>query len=192
MKVVAFRARTDVEHRMRMTQYRACTTPASREKHAKMYATRWSELARLPYFDMCKMIAIDPMHNLLLGKQPTGDSLSHTTLTHPMLGLVKTHFYHIWVQLRVFRKTKELRRFQEILRTVCYPRRLFVMHGLMSMVQISLPSSLGRLPRLIDESGGGSLTADQWLILATKVGPLAVSSAFPSCSVHWLTATGAI
>lgn len=43
-------------------------------------------------------------------------------------------------------------------------------------MQLSLPSKLGRLPRLIGEPAGGSLTADQWLILATVVGPLAVST----------------
>ncbi len=41
--------------------------------------------------------------------------------------------------------------------------------------QISLPSKLGRLPRLIGEPAGGSLTADQWLNLVKVVGPLVVS-----------------
>ncbi|KAI8985713.1 hypothetical protein BD414DRAFT_394137, partial [Trametes punicea] len=111
----------------------------AREEHASMYATRWSELARLPYFDFCRMIVVDPMHNLFLG-------------------LVKTHFYHIWVQLKIFRKSKELNRVHQILS------------------ELRLPSRLGRLPRLIGEPAGGSLTADQWLILAMVVGPLAVSS----------------
>ncbi|KAH9852590.1 hypothetical protein C2E23DRAFT_885353 [Lenzites betulinus] len=70
--------------------------------------------------------------------------------------LVKTHFYHIWVQLRIFRRSREIRRMHEIL------------------AQVVLPSKLGRLPRLIGEPAGGSLTADQWLILATVVGPLAL------------------
>ncbi|KAI0362827.1 hypothetical protein BV20DRAFT_1058617 [Pilatotrama ljubarskyi] len=82
------------------------------------------------------MIVVDPMHNLFLG-------------------LVKSHFYHIWVQLKIFRKSKELNRVHEIL------------------AELALPSKLGRLPRLIGEPAGGSLTADQWLILATIVGPLA-------------------
>ncbi|KAI0323378.1 hypothetical protein GY45DRAFT_1376364 [Cubamyces sp. BRFM 1775] len=84
---------------------------------------------------MSRMIIVDPMHNLFLG-------------------LVKSHFYHIWVQLRIFRKSRELCRLHEILS------------------ELSLPSKLGRLPRLIGEPAGGSLTADQWLILATIVGPL--------------------
>lgn len=40
--------------------------------------------------------------------------------------------------------------------------------------QLQLPSKLGHLLELIGEPVGGSLTADQWLILATIVGPLVV------------------
>jgi hypothetical protein len=38
-----------------------------------------------------------------------------------------------------------------------------------------MPSYLGRLPALISEPAGGSLTADQWLVMATVVAPIAVS-----------------
>jgi hypothetical protein len=38
---------------------------------------------------------------------------------HQASGLVKTHFYHIWIQMKVLRKTKELRRFHDILSKVC-------------------------------------------------------------------------
>ncbi|KAI0633856.1 hypothetical protein C8Q77DRAFT_1157997 [Trametes polyzona] len=132
-----FRERTDRHHRLLMAQYKDATSANAREEHASAFATRWSELARLPYFHFPRMIVVDPMHNLFLG-------------------LVKTHFYHIWVQLKVFRKAHEIREVQEILSNV------------------SLPSRLGRLPRFIGEPAGGSLTADQWLILATVVGPLAL------------------
>ncbi|KAI0363300.1 hypothetical protein BV20DRAFT_1058164 [Pilatotrama ljubarskyi] len=129
--------RTDAQHRKMMAEYKALSTKADRDAYAKAFATRWSELARLPYFDLCRMIVVDPMHNLFLG-------------------LVKTHFYHIWIQLKIFRKSKEVRRLHEIL------------------AELTLPSKLGRLPRLVGEPAGGSLTADQWLILATVVGPLAL------------------
>lgn len=36
--------------------------------YAKAHATRWTELLRLPYFNVCRMIIIDPMHALLLGE----------------------------------------------------------------------------------------------------------------------------
>ncbi|KAL6307236.1 hypothetical protein BKA93DRAFT_926583 [Sparassis latifolia] len=84
-----------------------------------------------------KMIVVDPMHNLFLG-------------------VVKTHFYHIWVKSKVLRKNKELRRFHAVL------------------AELYLPTKLGRLPNLIGEPAGGSLTADQWMVLATVVGPLAI------------------
>jgi hypothetical protein len=40
--------------------------------------------------------------------------------------------------------------------------------------QLRMPAKLGRLPSLIREPAGGSLTADQWLVFATVVAPLAV------------------
>ncbi|KZV60007.1 hypothetical protein PENSPDRAFT_558091, partial [Peniophora sp. CONT] len=132
-----FAPRSHEEHVRLMQEYARCSTQSGRDEFVKKYATRWSELARLPYFDICRMIVIDPMHNLLLG-------------------LVKTHFYHIWVQLKVLRKTKELRRF----------------HDILSKLQI--PGYLGRLPSLMGVPAGGSLTADQWLIAALIVLPIAM------------------
>ncbi|KAF8155108.1 hypothetical protein K438DRAFT_2026517 [Mycena galopus ATCC 62051] len=118
-------------------EYLKCTTKSARDAFVKKYATRWSELHRLPYFNLCEMIVIDPMHNLFLG-------------------VVKTHFYHIWVQLNVLRKTKELR----------------TLHALLD--KLKLPADLGHLPSLIGEPAGGSLTADQWLVFATVVAPLII------------------
>ncbi|KAF8066846.1 hypothetical protein FPV67DRAFT_1670313 [Lyophyllum atratum] len=132
-----FRARTDSEHRGLQEDYLMCKTKTARAEFVKAHATRWSELYRLPYFDICRMIMIDPMHNLLLG-------------------VVKTHFYHIWVQNNILRKTKELRRLHAIL------------------AELKMPAKLGRLPSLIGEPAGGSLTADQWLVFVTVVAPLAV------------------
>ncbi|KAJ6450694.1 hypothetical protein C8R47DRAFT_950315, partial [Mycena vitilis] len=91
-----FRARTDEEHRRKQAEYLKCSTAAARKAFVTAFATRFCELSRLPYFDLCRMIVIDPMHNLLLG-------------------LVKTHFYQIWVLHKVLRKTKEMRRFHALL-----------------------------------------------------------------------------
>ncbi|KAJ7583887.1 hypothetical protein C8J56DRAFT_1166808 [Mycena floridula] len=136
-KLAGFPARTNEGQRDLQLRYLKLKTNAQREKFVKEHATRWTELHRLPYFDVCHMVVIDPMHNLFLG-------------------VVKTHFYHIWVQQNVLRKTKELRSLHAILD------------------QLQLPSRLGRLPSLIGEPAGGSLTADQWLVLATVVAPLAI------------------
>ncbi|EPS97090.1 hypothetical protein FOMPIDRAFT_1129209, partial [Fomitopsis schrenkii] len=133
----AFPTRSHAEQMKFAQEYAHCETQAARDEFVKLHASRWCELARLPYFDVCRMIVIDPMHNLLLG-------------------LVKTHFYHIWIQLKVLRKTKELRRFHDILS------------------KLDIPAYLGRLPTLMGQPAGGSLTADQWLIAATVILPIAL------------------
>lgn len=53
-----------------MAQYLACPTKIAKAEFVKTHATRYSELSRLPYFDLCRMIVIDPMHNLFLGMFP--------------------------------------------------------------------------------------------------------------------------
>ncbi|THU96176.1 hypothetical protein K435DRAFT_819510 [Dendrothele bispora CBS 962.96] len=133
----AFPSRTHDEHVRYGREYQKCDTETARKDFVKKFATRWSELCRLPYFDLCRMIVIDPMHNLILG-------------------IVKTHFYHIWIQCKILRKRHELLRF----------------HQMLSKIQV--PAYLGRLPALMGEPAGGSLTADQWLIAATVICPLII------------------
>jgi hypothetical protein len=66
----AFRARTNEEHRRLGDQYRELRTPYARAKFVKDYATRYTQLSRLPYFNLVEQIVIDPMHNLFLGMSP--------------------------------------------------------------------------------------------------------------------------
>lgn len=132
-----FAPRTDLKHREAGAQYTHLESEPAREAFVKANAARWTELARLPYFDIVRQIVIDPMHNLLLG-------------------LVKTHFYHIWVQNKILRKKHELAALHAFLK------------------DFELPAFLGRLPALVGEPAGGSLTADQWMVLAIVVGPLAI------------------
>ncbi|THU81127.1 hypothetical protein K435DRAFT_823486 [Dendrothele bispora CBS 962.96] len=66
--LIAFPPRTHEEHVKHGHQYAGCHSKTERDEFVKNFAARWSELARLPYFDICRMIIIDPMHNLLLGK----------------------------------------------------------------------------------------------------------------------------
>ena len=63
-----FQSRTDAEQRRLGEEYANLNTANARDTFVKRYATWWTELARLPYFDLVRMITIDPMHNLLLGK----------------------------------------------------------------------------------------------------------------------------
>lgn len=99
--------------------YLKCTTKTAQDKFVKENATRWSEFHRLPYFDVCEMIVVDPMHNLFLGNF-ISFIFKHFCCTNFDEGVVKTHFYHIWVQQNVLRKTKELRRLHAILSDVRY------------------------------------------------------------------------
>ena len=59
--------RTNFLHKEHILKYNdACTASDHRELERK-YGVRYSELLRLPYFDIVEKHVIDPMHNLLLG-----------------------------------------------------------------------------------------------------------------------------
>jgi hypothetical protein len=62
-----FPPRSHAEQLKFAQEYAECATQGSRDEFVKKHASRWFELARLPYFDVCRMVVIDPMHNLLLG-----------------------------------------------------------------------------------------------------------------------------
>ena len=55
------------EHRKLCFEWKALPTEAERDKKFSTYGVRWSEFARLPYFDLVRYTVVDPMHNLLLG-----------------------------------------------------------------------------------------------------------------------------
>ncbi|KAG1736838.1 uncharacterized protein EDB91DRAFT_1055457 [Suillus paluster] len=141
----AFKERTNLEQRELGEQYRQLTTPTARKNFVKDFATCYTQLARLPYFDLVNQVVIDPMHNLFLG-------------------LVKTHFYNIWVQGKVLRPNHELTAFHEML------------------ANFTLPSSCGKLPKDIGMPSGGSLTADQWLLLSTVYGPIVIPQLWSACA----------
>jgi hypothetical protein len=114
--LVGFPERSNAQHRAYQVQYQQCKTKSAQDDFVKTCATRWCQLARLPYFDLCRMIVVDPMHNLFLGASffaPWG-----IRFHLGRAGLVKTHFYHIWIQQKVMRKGKELCRLHAILSEV--------------------------------------------------------------------------
>lgn len=133
----AYRPRTDAEQRHLGNEYHNLGTPHAQKNFVKEFATRYSQLSRLPYFDLVHQIVIDPMHNLFLG-------------------LVKTHFYGIWIQGKILRPNHELATLHDML------------------ADFVVPGSCGKLPTDIGVPAGGSLTADQWLLLATVYGPIVV------------------
>ncbi|KAG1886831.1 uncharacterized protein F5891DRAFT_922731, partial [Suillus fuscotomentosus] len=140
----AFWPRTNEEQRELGKRYRRLTTTSARKNFVKEHATRYMQLSRLPYFNLVEQIVIDPMHNLYLG-------------------LVKTHFYNIWVQGKILRANHELDIFHDML------------------ADFIVPGSCGKLPMDISMPSGGSLTADQWLLLATVYGPIIIPQLWSSC-----------
>ncbi|KAG2066534.1 hypothetical protein BDR04DRAFT_1121077 [Suillus decipiens] len=110
----------------------------------KEHATQYTQLSRLPYFDLVEQIVVDPMHNLFLG-------------------LVKTHFYNIWVQSKILRANHELDTFHDML------------------ADFIVPGSSGKLPTDIGMPSGGSLTADQWILLATVYDPIVIPQLWSAC-----------
>ncbi|KAF8130623.1 hypothetical protein EV363DRAFT_1296693 [Boletus edulis] len=101
----------------------------------KSFATRFSQLSRLPYFSLIDQIVVDPMHNLFLG-------------------LIKTHFYQIWVQSKILQPNHELR----------------VLHQMLP--EFILPGTCGKLPTDISMPSGGQeveFIPQLWAILSDHI-----------------------
>ncbi|KIJ06468.1 hypothetical protein PAXINDRAFT_91930 [Paxillus involutus ATCC 200175] len=60
--------RNGEEHRKGCFEEKSLQTDEEREEYFQKHGVRWTELARLPYFDLVRHTIIDPMHNLLLGE----------------------------------------------------------------------------------------------------------------------------
>ena len=63
------------EHRKKCFEWKDLPPP-ERDKFFSIHGVHWSELARLPYFDIVRQSIIDPMHNLLLGQSLSLSSIS--------------------------------------------------------------------------------------------------------------------
>lgn len=87
LKYHLWRRRTDDECRSFANCFQAAGSERERENIFKASGVRWSELLRLPYFDISRCVVIDPMHNLFLG-------------------LIKEHFSGI-LGIEVARETEE-------------------------------------------------------------------------------------
>ena len=57
-----------MEQRCLGEEYQKLATPNAKKNFVKEFATRYSQLSHLPYFDLVRQIVIDPMHNLFLGE----------------------------------------------------------------------------------------------------------------------------
>lgn len=118
-----FPPRTSEDHRRNCFKEHSLETDGERDDFFKKHGARWTELARLPYFDLVRCMIIDPMHNLFLGLFLT---LFSVVLTDPnvFLGIVKTLWYSQWIQTSALRKStdkraRELDVIHRFLATVC-------------------------------------------------------------------------
>ena len=54
-------------HRRDVQHIKNCTTKTEQKQLESELGCRYSALIKLPYFDPCRMLTVDPMHNLFLG-----------------------------------------------------------------------------------------------------------------------------
>ena len=62
-----WRRRTNEDWRKAATAYHACRGEDEKATEFNNTGVHWSELLRLPYFDITRCVVVDPMHNLFLG-----------------------------------------------------------------------------------------------------------------------------
>ena len=65
--ILVYPRRTEQEHRRLGAKYARICSYSAREAFVKQYATRFTQLSRLPYFSIVRCVVVDPMHNLILG-----------------------------------------------------------------------------------------------------------------------------
>ncbi|KIK79761.1 hypothetical protein PAXRUDRAFT_36357 [Paxillus rubicundulus Ve08.2h10] len=135
----AFKPQTNQEQCNLSEHYHKLMNPTQKKNFVKEHATCYTQLAHLPYFNLIDQIIIDPMHNLFLG-------------------LVKMHFYNIWIQRKILRPNHELAKLHEML------------------ADFTIPGSCGKLQTDIRMPYEGSLMADQWLLLSTVHGPIIIEA----------------
>ncbi|KAI0309474.1 hypothetical protein OF83DRAFT_1158491, partial [Amylostereum chailletii] len=86
-------------HKDHAQAWRDLDSKAARKKYFDEHGVRWTEFARLRYFDPVRMTVVDPMHNLLLGVVKNqwyscwilGGSLRATTATDTKRELAMVH-----------------------------------------------------------------------------------------------------
>ncbi|GBE84457.1 hypothetical protein SCP_0604360 [Sparassis crispa] len=79
-----FPLRNGEDHKRLAREWKMLSSEAERAEFFKAHGVRWTELARLPYFDPVRMTVIDPMHNFLLG-------------------VVKNQWYGRWIKYNALR-----------------------------------------------------------------------------------------
>jgi len=102
------------------------TSKGTWEAFVKKTGTHFTQLSRLPYFDLVHSIIINPMHNLILGEWLLNYNISLLHWSRPtcslVAGLVKTHFYNIWIQCKILCSNHKLKVLHKILQQVMSPQ----------------------------------------------------------------------
>ena len=62
-----WKMRTHDSHLQQVSMFRNAKTASDQQKCEKKFGVRYSDLLRLPYFNIVEYHVVDPMHNLLLG-----------------------------------------------------------------------------------------------------------------------------
>ena len=75
--------RNSDSHRKHTDKILKCNTKTDKAKMESKYGCRYSVLLRLPYLDPCRMLTIDPMHNIYLG---TGKHMLTMWMTNGHIG----------------------------------------------------------------------------------------------------------
>jgi len=69
--LLAFKRHTNESHQQLGVRYVKITSKAKHKDFIKKEGAYFTQLSRLPYFDLVCGIVIDPMHNLILGEPAT-------------------------------------------------------------------------------------------------------------------------
>ncbi|OCB85355.1 hypothetical protein A7U60_g7664 [Sanghuangporus baumii] len=128
--------RTGEENRRLAFQYRALETDEEKKQFFDTYGVGYTELARLPYFDLVRMTVVDPMHNILLG-------------------IMRCQWHDSWIKTNALRKRTEPN---------LVPRELDLLNAYLK--EFEMPSWVGRLPSNVGYPAAGSLSADEYKSLA--------------------------
>ncbi|RDB26670.1 hypothetical protein Hypma_005517 [Hypsizygus marmoreus] len=81
-------ARDGETHRKHCYEWKSLETESAHAEFFSKYGARWTELARLTYFDLVRYTVVDPMHNFLLG-------------------IVKTQWYSQWIKTNTLRASTD-------------------------------------------------------------------------------------
>ena len=82
----------------------------------------------------------------------------------------------MWISKNIVRPKHELEFLHSLLENVSLINPfLLYSSDILCTLKFTVPVHLASLPTAVGEPAGGSLTADQWLLMATVFGPVTVS-----------------